>query len=235
MGLKTPLKRACILWNRYENASLISEIGINGANNGATFVSGLYGNAARIDADNEFIQHTAVPLDMNEVIFEFQLNTDYNITNGVPSDGGTHESINILRTGTSIDELRLVFNLNPAFGIYINREGINTSCRDLTSDWTAGTWKHFIYVISRSANFDGSKTLAIYIDGIQTASSTEALDLLPSITWDVRVGSFKTGIQPINGIMENLKIYNLPSSNSIIAIKANKDFEGFKDHQAMIL
>lgn len=224
-----------ILLNQHEDSNLKSILGVDGTNTGATFEAGKFGNCARIDADAEYVVFNNHVVDLNECIFGIWLNTDWNLVNGHPSDGVQHDLFAV-ETVAGADKFRLIFHPNATYDIVINRAGINTNCRDLSSNWNSGTWNYILIVLSRSANFDATKTLAIYINGLQTASSTEALADIGSVAVNTYVGAYKSGIVPIDGMIDQLVVYNNVSAELLSMINARRfDERGGLNDMAVIM
>jgi hypothetical protein len=221
-------------WNKHEDASLISEIGPNGVNVGATFVPAKFGNGARIDANGRYIRYSYTNFNMNEFALSSWCYLDYDLVNGRPQDGAIHDYWTIRRPAGAIEWRTILFN-NVSFGLFLQRDGINTSCRDVVTDKTAGTLFPVILICSRSHNFDGLKTLAIYIDGVETDSSVEALSDLGSFDVDMEVGNLGNSyIQPVDGVIDNPKVIQNPTSAWLAAEIANINNEGFPGARKLV-
>jgi len=216
---------SCILWNQLQDASLVSQIGIDGTNHGATFKPGYFDNAARIDANPEDIKFYNMTINLNEHIMEFYIKTDYDVVDGLPSDNQNHWLIDTPIAGTVPTNGRFNLTIHKTYGISMfSTVGGWLAAKDFTTSWSAGTWHRIFCIISRSASFDGDKTEAIYIDNVETASSDETLGDQQDRAYDVCIGNIArviNKIYPFDGLLDNFKIYQNPTPTLLAAIRQN--------------
>lgn len=233
--LTLPLECFCLLWNKHQDASLISEIGPDGVNGGATFVPGKWGNAARIDATGEGLSYSGLmpAANFNSFIYSWWMNTDYDVLDGHPQDSGWHTIFHfsfLSTTGARYVMMGIFPNIRKTFisddtGYKI----INT-----TVDWSASTWHKFILVRDRHANFDGSKTIALYFDGNEIGSTTDPLPDYEYGSSDIfRVGRQVPPALVINGMIDNPKIFGPVSANLLAYALSNQDSEDLPPAESM--
>jgi len=214
-----------VLWNKLQDAALVSETGANGTNVGATYVPAKFDNGMRADAGTEKASFNPTNINPNEFAVGWWMNTDYNVVNGVPADAAQHFMLHMYQGANSIFQLIM---LTAPWHIYFNQIDAGNVVLDNTSDWSAGVLNHFLLVVSRSANFSGANTVALYINDVKTGSVNTALsDRSGSPIDTVYLGNHIAASVAIDGIMDNLKIYENPSAVSVAEILANRNTEGF--------
>ena len=93
----------------------------------------------------------------------------------------------------------------------------------IAGTWNTGDVMHYMGVWDSSAGFDGAKTLALYIDGVEIGSNTGALTIPSADT--LNIGKIATYNKTANAVVDNLKIYN--NATVYLDVIANKDTEGW--------
>lgn len=78
-----------------------------------------------------------------------------------------------------------------------------------TASWNAGDIMHIAVVYDRSKSFDGSKSLALYINGVERASSTSDFDQFTNEEFYLCISPSSDAYNFI-GYIDNLKIYDYP-------------------------
>lgn len=221
---------SCILWNQLQDTDLISQIGTNGTNQGLSFVPGVWDDCGRANAVGERAKFLNISINLNEHIMEFYINTDFDLINGIPSDGEHHLIIDVPIAGTNPLNGRFLLYIHKTLGIIMYSTISGTfDCIDNTTSWTAGTWHRFFCIISRSASFDGDKTQAIYVDNVETASSEQTFADQEDRNYDVCIENAARNWSiwnQLDGEMDNLKIYQYPTPALLEGILAN-DQEGW--------
>lgn len=206
-------------WSKLEDAGDITspQIGPAGTVDGSPtyaackFNNGLYSNA---NGEGYHFTNTGTIISGNIGCIEFWFKPDYNLVNGVPSDAARHLFFN-LNTAATPPELGAF--IHPTTGFYFyRRDDANTfvSAIDITSNWTAGDLVHIAFVWDKDAGFDGTKTMAIYIDEVQTVSTTTALGVYTDDATDVvYVAMFYDGLYPIDAVMDNLWMWDIAKTD----------------------
>ena len=220
----------CELWNKTESASAVpgsggvgaSEVGVNGAVGGSPtfplckFGNGIYCNASGEDA--AFVLNSAR---LNKSIIEWWMKTDYNVVNGQPTDG--HHYFFEIESSVSTETFAVLAYKIAALGLvsYAAGDGGNLG-KNTIIDWSAGDLLHCMFVIDRSAGFDGAKTSALYINGAQVSSGTGALSDKGGATGAiVHFGSSTGGGFVSKATEDNPKIYTDVSAAIIAEIILN--------------
>lgn len=215
-----------VFYNRLEVADPPSVNGPAGVDFGVvSYPAGLWDNCVRVNGSNESVDFSDPLLDFNELVIEFQVKTDYNIVNGEPSDAVNHNPFDFRFTKGGARTM--LFYFAPTSGIYLLHTDGNLFF-DTTTDWALGTWNHVAIVLSRSANFDGAKTNALYINGVQTAGDNTALtDLSGASSVTLYLGTPITRNQPLDGEVDNIKIWGYATANVVDLVAKNKGNERF--------
>jgi hypothetical protein len=131
-----------------------------------------------------FNDNAAIFPNPNQWTIEFWVKTEFDVVNGAASDNAYHLMLaNINQQSGTFTGINFYFDMyrNPhplRFDLYDGRtvqEGVVVT--DNVSSWAAGDLVHLAVVADNSASFDGNKTAAIYVNGVQTASSTEPFSI----------------------------------------------------------
>jgi hypothetical protein len=223
-----PLIDECILWSKMDNAGSVTspEIGPGGTVNGGsiTFIPVKFNNGIK-SVNNGDYAYWASLLTPNKIMAEFWLMPDgYNIVDCDPDDNLFHEYFNMENLPGYVQ-----FQCRPDdfFGPFIF-DGVNAHDLRLKTgvDISDGEKVHILLVMDKFAGFDGLKTSAWYLDGVQMASSTNALNWTSphNIIIGAERGSF---LRPSKSGIDNLKIYDNVSAALIAEVIANRNNEGF--------
>lgn len=221
------MRNNCVLHNKMGNDFQVgnSEIGNNGTWTGSStyasvkFNNGAYSNSTdRINFTN--------PAEGEAGCIGGWITMDYNIVNGQPSDSNYHAFLDCYNVGTT-SGLRILFDYRASHGIdfIMFWSGGYIILSDLTSDWSAGDKVHLMFVWDKNTGFDGSKTMAIYVNGVQTASTTSAITATVNWNSSLTFLTYQDGSYPFDGSIDNLKIFN--DASIISKISANRFYESF--------
>lgn len=224
---RPPLEDYCLLWNKHQNASLISEVGPNGVNGGATFVPGKWDNCARIDAVGEQVSYSGLlpALDPNSFIYSWWMYTDYEVIDGQPQDSNFHTAYHMGFNTVAGGKYNMMGIFPNAHGVFIS-DDTSYKIENITIDWPAATWKKFLMVRDRAANFDGDKTIALYADGVEIGSTNVALAAYDTPTADIfRIGAQANPNVPLLGNVDNPKLFGPVSAKLLDDALANQDTE----------
>ena len=213
-----------------------SEIGVNGVNVGATFVTAILGNAgrggaARFDANAEEITFSNAGatsgIDYSSMAISFFLSTDYSVTNGYPSDGVLHALFDFSFDEGGVFKFIALFIHTNANRIYLNNT-VGILCKNTTIDWNAIQWYHWIVIVDRLAGFDGGKTSALYHEGVQIASGVGGIQnySTPEAPDTIHFGNASFPA-PIDGVMSDFHIFANPTAEKIQWIYANRHLPSF--------
>ena len=173
-----------------------------------TYSTCKFDNGVYINANNEGykFQNIGTTIAMNKGTVGCWLKTDYNVTNGAPSDGARHF---ILDYWINANNRIILYFYLDAIKLIRKVGGSDVILADTTSDWSAGDVVHLAVVWDKDAGFDGAKTMALYVNGIQSASLTTALPACAdSEDAYVHIGIQENGTYPTDGVIDNLKIYD---------------------------
>lgn len=231
----TALEPYTLLWNKHQDASLVSEIGPDGVNGGATFVPGKWDNCARINATGQQVTYSGLlpALNPNSFIYSWWMNTNYDVVDGHPQDGQFHTVFHLgfySASGSNYTLMGIFPNTRKTFiSDDTSYKIINT-----TADWSASTWYKFLLVRDRHANFDGSKTIALYFDGAEIGSTTTPLPEYVDPHSDIlRIGNQVSGFVPLLGNVDNPKIFGPVSAALLANALSNQDSEDIPAPESM--
>ena len=207
-----------IFWNKLGSDFEVqnSEVGPDGTSYGApAYGAAQFGNGIHCDNNgeySEFIFNPATPYSLERGTVEFWIKTDFAVVNGVPQTP-VGKALFYINTNQNTNYRRMYMCIHPTYKIlaqFGQVSGANqVTATDNTSDWNAGDLVH-IAVAWDKDTFDGGKTIAIYINGNQTASTTVPLPVGIPVNFDLLcAGNIVLGAQrPSQSIMDNFKIYN---------------------------
>ena len=232
---RPPLENYTHLWNKHEDSNLVSEVGPNGVNGGATFVPGKWGNCARIDAIGEQVSYSGLlpAIDPNSFIYSWWMNTDYEVIDGQPQDSNFHTAFNMAFATIAGNKYNMMGIFPNAHGVFIS-DDTSYKIENITVDWSAATWNKFLMVRDRAANFDGSKTIALYFNGAEIGSTTTALAAYDTPTADIfRIGAQQNPNLPLLGNVDNPKLFGPVSAKLLADALANQDTEGLPNPELM--
>jgi hypothetical protein len=217
----------CSLWNKEGSDAEIdsSEIGNNGVRTGTvTYTPVKFDNGVSNNSGNNYVTFNhpfGNPADKGMI--EFWFKTDFNVTNGVPSDGQFHHYWSFYNSG--VLDFRLYHH--PTAGLFMNHT--DGFIQNNTIDWTAGDIIHGLCIWDKDAGFDGSKTMSLYIGGAEIGSATSTLtsrDYGTTITTlCANPTQFGGTLYPLDGAMDNIEMY--PDPTKYLDVLANKDNESF--------
>jgi hypothetical protein len=223
------------LWNKHEDEDLISEVGVDGiAVGGVTFPEGKFGNTLRIPTPGDTGQYNdmAPTSDKHSLIIDFWMRTDYDVTNGYPSDATLHY---VFANSFEIDDI-------PKFLFWVIHTTANrfyfhageAICANTTIDWNKEEYNHYAVIVDRHATFDGDATIAFYFNGAQIAKCNPALSDWSNPTIDrFRVGCSGILTSPLDGDIDNLKIRGPASPELLQYVLDNRDNEGEPGNEPM--
>lgn len=224
---RPPLEYYTHLWNKHQDSNLISEVGPDGVNGGATFVPGKWGNCARIDAIGEQVSYSGLlpGIDPNSFIYSWWMNTDFEVINGQPQDSNFHTAYYMGFSTVAGGKYNMMGIFPNTHGVFIS-DDTSYKIENLTVDWPASTWHKFLMVRDRAANFDGSKTIALYLNGVEIGSTTTALAAYDTPTADTfRCGAQPNPNVPLLGNVDNPKLFGPVSPKLLEDALANQDTE----------
>lgn len=217
-----------VLWNKHQDAALVSEIGGDGQALGTiTFAAGKFDNAARIDANGECAKYVnfAPTMDWHSMIYEYWMLTDYNVVNGNPADATVHRTMtSFFKIGGNQKGCGWWIHTGINKFYYLDDEMIMSN---VTVDWNATTWNHYVLILDRTASFDADKTAAFYFNGDQISSCNSALsDWSNPTDHSLYIGCSHLLSEPIDGMIDNPKIHSPASADKLAVVLAGRDQEG---------
>lgn len=244
MGVKTLLRSNCKFWSREKEGATgemgDSEIGPDPVTTGTiAFDAGKYGDRFDRDqatANTNYPEWVDALAQTNTLIFEIWIKPDFNfpavknfvIFEALTSNDGSGKGV--------ICYANNAFGGFPGGWIVQMRNGAGGTDLSLgfTDSWTAGDEFHLRLKLNNVASA-GSR-IELRKDGnVLTQSFTGSDNTWNYVTnttvWGARAFVGGTG----GGVLSNLKIYDDISSNTQNGVTENKDFEGFKDNQALIV
>lgn len=221
----------CLLWsklNEQVGSEVPSEIGPNGNVTGnlqfslVKFGDGVCYKIPTGGMNQDYVSYGLLPV-KNEGTIEAWINLKFPIVNGRPP---SYQNFVVFWTTSEAPKNYIALNFDGGQGLVVYyHDGTKlVQIKDNTIDFDAATNHHLVIGWSRSASLPDGKTLALYIDGIRTASSEESLSdnevginlqILKRITTDTE------------GYVDQLKIY--PSVEYLQGILDNRIYEGFAE------
>ena len=200
-------------WSKLEDAGDVTnpEIGPAGTEDGSpTYAACKFNNGIYVNVDNEgyhFPNNPTVITGATKGAVEFWIKPDFNLVNGEPSDSARHFLFAYSPAGSAV----LAIEVQATGGIRIVRVddiGGTVAILDTTTDWTAGDLVHLAFTWDKDHGFDGNKTMAFYVNGVETVSTTTALGTLTDDTSDIYVGIHGSGAFHMDSVLDNLKIFD---------------------------
>ena len=201
-----------VYWSKLESAGDITspQVGVGGTVDGSpTYATCKFNNGLYCDAAGEayHVPNTGSFLSGNEGTVECWIKTDFNLVNGVPDDATTSYVIQGNPAGSAL----FGYGEFGASGMGLNRRNDDAgwiSCFDTTTDWTAGDLVHIAFVWDINAGFDGTKTMAVYVNGVETANTSNALGAYTDDETNFCVTADDGLSVSLNSIIDNLKIWD---------------------------
>jgi hypothetical protein len=224
-----------ILWNKLQAsiAGVIdSDTGQDGSEQGTMiFNPGKFDNGAySANAANHILFGNGQWLPPNNFSLEGYFETDWSRPNGSPvSDGNPHTFWNWYHDSTN----RIKVSVNASGMIFeVVVGGAFTSYIFSTFDWPASTLKHILWVYNKDGIGGGSDRVRIYIDGslLYNSAVTNGNQANAGIGFATHIFNDVGGIGPripLNGLIDNLKVYNDSTQELIDLILNNRNNEGF--------
>lgn len=230
-------KEKCIHWWKLNDVnSLVDEIGgVTLTKQGSpTNVSSKFGNGVYSNTGADYIEKTSFTIDFNKVVMSMVLKTDYNVTNGASGDGNVHNIVFFFNNSTNY----IQFNINSGDTNTQFRVGGTTYNFRATTGltWTAGDEVDLLYVFDRTGIDGGSDTFRLYLGDTLVYSSTQAVNnqsLTTCSAW--WLANVDAGNQELDGSIDNHKMFNDSSQETIDGIRYGKDKEGFGFNYAGVI
>lgn len=208
-----------ILFCKLENSSLISTIGSNGTWVGTSdHVTGIFGNAAKIDDLDEFPQFTinTSAWTFQKGTIEWWQKTTWSVTNALhsPNSGYANGYYGLLRMSDGSRNWNLgSFGTGYGIGIEAVNFSPNFSWYNTSSDldWTANVWNRFAIVFDSAGIGGGANKVQMYINGTLAGSTTSMWSNSFSGDVLIQIGNRNyagADRQSFNGIIDNIKIYD---------------------------
>jgi len=218
-----------VLWNKLGSNTEVqnSEVGSNGEVVGSVDYGVVqFDNGVRSDANAEYVKFSHTALGKSKGIIEFWAKPDHEgpyqnhwIDSRNAAEGGAGGNVLSGRQGIS-------FSSWGSFNAYIaNADGHVVYISDTETTFSANDVLHILLVWDRTKGFDGDKTFAMYINGIQTASANTDFAELEH-HGDLVIGLENYDLAPsANTHIDNLKIYSEVSESIITTILSNRFIE----------
>jgi len=191
-----------LLWSKMGAAGEITspEVGEAGAITGGSYAACKFDNGFQVDANSEYIKFDNSDLLITKGCIEFWYKPFYDV------DYASLAHIVAIKNAPT--ELHCRFDPNSnKLDFYIAGSG-GTSRSDWTIDWSVNDLVHIACVYDKDAGFDGAKTTALYVNGVEKASGTTAFATLNWGTADLNVGNRSDNDRQANGIIDNIKIWD---------------------------
>lgn len=198
------------LWSKLEDAGDVTapQIGIGGAEVGSpTYVAAKFNNGILSDADSEgcTFPTAANSINLDKGTIEF-----WGKVNFPPADGSYHFLFDFVLADGTHGGVRLWFDKNKDdFEVQIRQGGATRVIATTEGlSWNSGDLLHFGVVWDREGNDIGdSKTVALYVNGVEEASSTTTWDT-DTVGSDLYIGILATGSYHSDVVIDNIKIYD---------------------------
>jgi hypothetical protein len=221
-------------WWKLEDVT--AEIGNDWTLNGsATWNSVKFNNGFYTNNNANYLSNAVTTgFDPNNFIFESWIKTDYNVVNGVPSDGNWHALFSWRYDGNNY----ITIWFAVGFGVFAqyNIGGSASNIFFAKGNWTAGDLVHFMWVYKRAGIAGGANTVRLYIDASLEGSSNIALASQTNVG-AYRLSLNQLGFENFTGSQDNVKIYD--EADVFQDVIDNRNNEGFPSavvrKQAIIL
>jgi hypothetical protein len=193
------------------------------------FGNGIYTNAA-----GSYASKSSFTIDYDKTVYSCVIKTDFSVTDGVTSDGNNHAIIFPITDGNNYAYFG---GGNPNLLLEIRISGTYYRFQMTTGvTWSASTNTDLLLVFDRTGIAGGSDTCRLYINGSLVFNSTLAVVTQSNTSCTFYILSNQGASQPLDGSLDNLKMYNDSSSETITQINKNDDYEGFYiDNQVTII
>jgi hypothetical protein len=208
-----------------------SEIGVNGtvvgspSYNACKFDNGLYSN----NTANHAVFVVSSQFNPNAFIVDFWINTDFSVTNDSVSDAGIH---NFMGFASPTTYNFTTLGIDNGSGLRVNSWVSSVSHDNFLTGatWSASTNTHICFVFDRTGIGGGANIARAYIDGILVNSSATAVPNQVRTDFTMKTPLYWDGVtllRPLDGVIDNIKIYNVVSEAIITAVLNNRNNEGF--------
>lgn len=212
------------LWSKFENAGDVTspQMGTGGAEVGSpTYVPAKFNNGILSDVDNEGCTlptaANLINLDKGTIEFWAKLNFD-------ELDGDNHFFLDFY--ATSYGGLRLFFSSGDYdFRVFVWSGGnVKVNLVTVGMAWDIGDLLHFGLTWDRQGNdIGGGKTVALYIDNVEKASSTTTWDT-DTVNPNLYIGLEKGGTMHSDAVIDNLKTQDVVKTD--FSDKEDEDADG---------
>ncbi|MDD5589370.1 MAG: hypothetical protein PHP92_04920 [Candidatus Nanoarchaeia archaeon] len=198
-----------LAWYKLEN--LVATIGGNATGHGTpVWSTGKFNNG---NYNGDVTNYVTVPRPFPSTgttgQFTYYFKSNYDVVDGVPSDyGDGYKSIfdTYVASGTGV-----VIYFNPAgFGVSSFANGGVAEHIFATTgvNWSAGDNVYIKFIWDKDAGFDGAKTFALYLNGVEILSSTNTINTGYNFPANFVVGAATgwTAVEAAFGVIDNLMI-----------------------------
>jgi hypothetical protein len=239
------LQSNCVLWNKLESGDpAVSEIGPNLSWRGTSDYStktGRFGNGAYTNTATNSLQSADSGAVFGNVVeklmFSCWLDLDFSITDGIPSDSFGHY---LFQYSSSVsNNLYLVLFETTGLNFFIRKTSGGTQTINVFGttgvNVSANTKTYFMFAWDRAGISGGSNTIEAYI-GTQASAPTQVFTSTATLNAAVNSsGAAYTLMQNVSeganrqldGMMDNVKLYNDATDALILQELANYNNEGF--------
>lgn len=200
------------IWNRLGSNIQVqnSVLGIDGAWTGTpTYNAGKFGNGSYSNSNSNYITLPDTSFSPNQFTFDFWFKTDYNVTNGVPSDASRHALVTYYLSNSA----RVAIEFSSATGFYVSYIGTSPINYITTTGLTfsSGVIQHFGIVYDSNQIAGSADYFRLYWNGSLLNNSTSSGGTMASGGNIHALIMFFSGApftNPMDGLIDNLKIYD---------------------------
>jgi len=169
---------------------------------------------------------------LNSFIYEEWIKTDFSVNSGVADNGKQNGRFGIFQDNNNI--LYSTFHNSGTWGLYtlVKTQGVqyNIAMKSAAITFAAGSLNHIFTVFNPNGIAGGSDTLRVYLNGSLVGSSAISFNAFPNnnnIFYFNCIRGTSNIAYPSNMLIDNVKIYNSTSQETIDQIIANRNNEGW--------
>jgi len=225
-------------WNKLGSLAEVnnSEIGVDLTEVGTiTHPAGKFNNGSKnvgSGVTGNYISGANVISNLNQWCHEEWVKPDFNVANGVADNGQQNGRFGMFQSGTNL--VYSTFHNNATWGLYtlVRRNAVSNhvAMKSALISLNAGTLYHMLTVFNPNGIAGGLNTLRVYLDGVLVGSTNVSFGLFSSHTNTFYFNCIRGSASiayPSNMVIDNAKIYNSTSQETIDGIIANRNSEGF--------
>lgn len=225
------LRSAATYWSKAENNSGLTspEIGPAGTINGTlNYAAAKFNNGFISTVNTDYVRYNNSNLVPNYNRFIFECWVKMTVSDTTWDTNNYEEFICGNRQFAAAHGISLMFNPDKHIGVWVKDGSGDTELINYIPAWSANDLIHLMLVVDNLASFDGSKTIALYWNGIQVNSSTTSFNITTPLS-HFYIGNGWAALPRANQhfYIDNPKMYGPEGLGLITDILNNRINEGF--------